>query len=90
MIFQVYAVKDELAGTFGNLMVVNEKVAARTFKWMAQEMEKSDTEDKRVYLMAKYDNENGMSCQSACPEMAYNLEIMKKEQEEKANASTNL
>lgn len=88
MIFQIYAVKDELAGTFGNLMVVNEKVAARTFKWMAQEMEKSDTEDKRVYLMAQYDNETGQIAPLQMPEMTFNLEIMKKEQEE--NASKNL
>ena len=90
MIFQVYAVKDELAGTFGNLIVVNEKVAARTFKWMAQEMEKSDTEDKRVYLMAEYDNENGQIVPLQMPKMAYNIEIMKKEQEEKTNVSANL
>ncbi len=87
MIFQIYAVKDELAGTFGNLMVVNEKVAARTFKWMAQEMEKSDTEDKRVYLMAQYDNETGHIEPLQMPEMAFNLEIMKKEQE---NGNKNL
>ena len=87
MVFQVYAVKDELAGTFGNLMVVNEKVAARTFKWMAQEMEKSDTEDKRVYLIAQYDNESGQLEPLQMPKMAFNLEMMKKEQE---NGSTNL
>lgn len=81
MIFQVYAVKDELAGTFGNLMIVNEKVATRTFKWMTHEMEKSDTEDKRVYLMAQYDNESGQITPIGIPEMVYNLETMKKEQE---------
>lgn len=90
MIFQVYAVKDELAGTFGNLMVVNEKVAARTFKWMAQEMEKSDTEDKRVYLLGQYDNESGQLSQMCAPELTFNLEIMKKEQEARTNGSTNL
>lgn len=90
MIFQVYAVKDELAGTFGNLMVVNEKVAARTFKWMAQEMEKSDTEDKRVYLLGQYDNEAGTMMPIGMPKMTFNLEIMKKEQEANANVSTNL
>lgn len=87
MIFQVYAVKDEMADTFGNLMVVNEKVAARTFKWMAQEMEKSDTEDKRVYLVAEYDNESGQIMPVNSPVLAYNLEKMKKEQE---NGSKNL
>lgn len=87
MIFQVYAVKDELAGTFSNLMVVNEKVAARTFKWMAQEMEKSETEDKRVYLLAQYDNESGQIVPIGAPELAFNIEMMKKEQE---NDSKNL
>lgn len=90
MIFQVYAVRDELAETFGNLMVVNEKVAARTFKWMAQEMEKSETEDKRVYLIAQYDNESGQIVPLRTPKMTYNLEMMKKEQEEKTNVSKNL
>ena len=83
MEFQVFAVKDELAGTFGNLMVVNEKVAERTFKWMAQEMEKSDCEDKRVYLMAKYDNESGQIKPLALPMLMYNIELMKKDMETK-------
>ncbi len=80
MEFQVYAIKDELAGTFGNLMVVNEKVADRTVKWMAQEMEKADCEDKRVYLLGSYDNETGLIRPEQLPRLSYNLELMKKEQ----------
>lgn len=78
MELNIYAIKDELAGTFGNLMVVNPKVAKRTFHWMAQEMEKAECDDKRIYLMAKYDNEHGTITQDAMPEMVYNLEEEKK------------
>lgn len=87
MEFQVYAIKDELAGTFGNLMVVNEKVADRTMKWMTQEMEKADCEDKRVYLLGSYDNETGLIRPEQMPHLSYNLELMKKEQ---TNGSQNL
>lgn len=80
MEFQIYAIKDELAGTFGNLMVVNEKVADRTMKWMAQEMEKADCEDKRVYLLGSYDNETGLIRPEQLPRLKYNIEIIKKEQ----------
>ena len=87
MEYQVYAIKDELAETFGNLMVVNEKVADRTMKWMAQEMEKADCEDKRVYLLGSYDNETGLIKPEQMPRLSYNLELMKKEQK---NGSQNL
>lgn len=87
MDFQIYAIKDELAETFGNLMVLNEKVADRTVKWMAQEMEKADCEDKRVYLLGSYDNETGLIRPEQLPRLMYNLELMKKEQ---TNGSQNL
>lgn len=87
MEFKVFAIKDELAGTFGNLMVVNEKVADRTMRWIAQEMEKSDCEDKRVYLLGSYDNETGLIRPEQMPYLSYNLELMKKEME---NGSKNL
>lgn len=87
MEFKVFAVKDELSGIFGNLMVVNEKVADRTMRWMAQEMEKSDCEDKRVYLLGSYDNETGLIRPEQMPQLSYNLELMKKELE---NGSKNL
>lgn len=87
MEFQIYAIKDELAETFGNLMILNEKVADRTVKWMAQEMEKADCEDKRVYLLGSYDNETGLIKPEQMPRLSYNLELMKKEQ---TNGSQNL
>lgn len=87
MEYQVYAIKDELAGTFGNLMVINEKVADRTVRWMAQEMERADCEDKRVYLLGSYDNETGLIKTEQLPRLIYNLELIKKEQ---INGSQNL
>jgi hypothetical protein len=80
MEYQVYAIKDELAGTFGNLMVINEKVADRTVRWMTQEMERADCEDKRVYLLGSYDNETGLIRPEQLPRLIYNLELIKKEQ----------
>ena len=87
MEYQVYAIKDELAGTFGNLMLINEKVTDRTIKWMAQEMEKADCEDKRVYLLGSYDNETGLISPEKLPRLRYNLEMIKKEQ---TNGNQNL
>lgn len=83
MIFNLYSIKDELAGTFANLMVVNEKVAQRTFKWLMQESEPADCDDKRIYFMGTYDNESG-AINPCVPQLIYNLE------EEKKNASKNL
>lgn len=84
MTFELYAIKDELAGTFGNIMVINPIVKKRTFKWLTQEMEKSDCEDKRIYHLGQYDTETGMI--SPCmPELEWNIEQVKKDMEEKKN-----
>lgn len=83
MTFNLYSIKDELAGTFANLMVVNEKVAQRTFKWLMQESEPEDCDDKRIYLMGAYDNETGQ-ISPIQPQLVYNLE------EEKKHAGKNL
>ena len=83
MLVNMYAIKDELAGNWGNIILVNPVVAERTFKWMAQEMQKPDCDDRRIYLMGNYDTETGaiVPCQ---PKMVYNLEEAKK------NGSENL
>ena len=79
----MYAIKDELANSWGNIILINPVVSERTFKWMAQEMEKSECEDRRIYLMGFYDTSTGeiKPCQ---PQMMYNLEEAKK------NGNTNL
>lgn len=77
MTVNMYAIKDELANNWGNIILVNPVVSERTFKWMAQEMEKADCEDRRIYLMGTYDTNTGLitPCQ---PQMMYNLEEAKK------------
>lgn len=81
MILEIFAIKDELAGTFGNLMVVNEKVAQRTFRWITAETEKPDCDDKRIYKLGAYDTETGQIMPQQ-PELIYNIEQEKKQMEE--------
>lgn len=83
MITEIYAIKDELAESFGNLMVINPKVAQRTFHWMTQETEKADCDDKRIYKLGEYDTETGQ-IMPIVPELKYNMEQKKKAMEEKA------
>ena len=54
---------------------------------MAQEMEKAECEDKRVYLLGSYDNETGLIRPEQLPRLRYNLEMIKKEQ---TNGNQNL
>lgn len=77
MELEIYAIKDELAGTFGNLMIINPKVVQRTFKWLMKETEKADCDDKRIYKMGEYDNETGQITPTT-PKLVYNLEEEKK------------
>ena len=81
MVLEIYSIKDELAGTFGNLMVVNEKVAQRTFRWITEETEKPDCDDKRIYKLGMYDTETGQIMPQQ-PELIYNMEQEKKMMEE--------
>jgi hypothetical protein len=76
MILGIYSIRDELAGNFGNLMVINEKVIQRTCKWMADEMEKKDCDDKKVYRLGQYDTETG-EIKPEQPKIEFNLEEAK-------------
>lgn len=77
MVLEIYSIKDELAGTYGNLMVINPKVAQRTFHWLTEETEKQDCEDKRIYKLGEYDTETGQIMPQQ-PELRYNIEQEKK------------
>ena len=46
MILEIFTIKDELAGTFGNIMCINPKVKNRTFKWITAETEKINVNPK--------------------------------------------
>lgn len=83
MIVNIYTIKDELANSWGGLFLLNPTVVERSFKYMTQEMEKGDCEDRRIYLMGTYDTETGQIMPSQ-PTMVYNLEEAKK------NGSQNL
>nr|CAI9750438.1 DNA binding protein [Microvirus sp.] len=82
MTLEIFTIKDELAGTFGNLMCINPKVKNRTFRWLTEETEKSDCDDKRIYKLGAYDSETGL-IQSQTPELVYNMEQEKKVMGEK-------
>lgn len=77
MILEMYAIKDELAGTFGNIMVINPKVTQRTFHWLTEETEKQDCDDKRIYKLGMYNTETG-EIAAQVPELVYNIEQEKK------------
>lgn len=80
--YELYAIKDELANTFGNIMVINPVVKERTFRWMTQEMDEKDTEDKRLYLLGTYDTETG-EITTVRPTLTFNIEQAKKEMKQK-------
>lgn len=73
----MYAIKDELAGTFSNIMEINPKVAQRTFHWLTEETEKQDCDDKRIYKLGMYNTETGEIAPQV-PELVYNIEQEKK------------
>lgn len=77
MTYELYAIKDELANTFGNIMVMNPVTAQRSFRWMAKEMEESECDDKRIYKLGSYDGETG-EITPIRPTLVYNLEETKK------------
>lgn len=77
MTYELYAIKDELANTFGNIMVMNPVTAQRSFSWIAKEMEKSECDDKRIYKLGSYDGETG-EITPIRPTLVYNLEEAKK------------
>ena len=77
MILEMYAIKDELAGTFGNIMVINPKVTQRTFHWLTEETEKQDCDDKRIYKLGMYNTETG-EIAAQVPELVFNIEQEKK------------
>uniref|UniRef100_A0AAU8B6L8 Nonstructural protein n=1 Tax=Dulem virus 206 TaxID=3145683 RepID=A0AAU8B6L8_9VIRU len=59
MIVNIYSIRDELAETYGNLFLVQEKVAMRQFVYMQKEMEEPDRKDRVIYLMGTYNIETG-------------------------------
>lgn len=78
MIVNLYAVHDKLAGTFANPFTQNERTAQRTFRWMQQDADAKDCEDKEVCMLGTYDTETGEII-SQTPMSVFNLEKETKE-----------
>ena len=78
MIVNLYAVHDKLAGTFANPFTQNERTAQRTFRWMQQDADAKDCEDKEVCLLGTYDTESGEVI-GQTPVSVFNLEKETKE-----------
>ena len=78
MIVNLYAVHDKLAGTFANPFTQNERTAQRTFRWMQNDADPKDCEDKEVCLLGTYDTETGEII-SQSPVAVFNLEKETKE-----------
>jgi len=73
MIVNLYAVHDKLAGTYANPFTQNERTAERTFRWMQQEADAKDCEDKEICLLGTYDTETG-EVTGQNPVSVFNLE----------------
>ena len=78
MIVNLYAVHDKLAGTFANPFTQNERTAQRTFRWMQNDADPKDCEDKEVCLLGTYDTETGEIIGEG-PVSVFNLEKEAKE-----------
>lgn len=78
MIVNLYAVHDKLADTFANPFTQNERTAMRTFRWMQNDADPKDCEDKEVCLLGTYDTETGEIIGQK-PVSVFNLEKETKE-----------
>lgn len=90
MIFQVYAVKDELPALSAILWWSTKRWQHARLSGWHRRWKRATQKTNGSISWPSTTTRTGMIMPIGMPEMAYNLEIMKKEQEEKANASTNL
>lgn len=74
MYLGIYAIKDTLAERWSNLFVLNTKTAERTFKFMAKEKSESECKDQKIYMLGRFDNEEGTISVLEEPYMVYDLD----------------
>lgn len=74
MYLGIYAIKDVLAERWSNLFVLNTKTAERTFKFMAKEKSESECKDQKIYMLGRFDNEEGTISVLEEPYMVYDLD----------------
>ena len=74
MILNIYAIKDTLAEQWSNLFVLNGKAAERTFRFMAKEKAETECKDQKIFLLGRFDNEQGTIGLLDEPYMAFDLD----------------
>ena len=74
MILGIYAIKDALAEQWSNLFVLNTKTADRTFRFMAKEKAETECKDQKIYMLGRFDNEQGTITLLEEPYMVYDLD----------------
>lgn len=74
MILNIYAIKDELAGLWSNLFVLNARTAPRTFEFMAKEKGEAECKDQKIYCLGRWDSGEGTITLLEEPYMSYDLE----------------
>lgn len=79
MFTNIYAIKDELAELWSNVFCLNSKTSMRTFQFMAKEKEEVECKDQKIYLLGRFDNDEGTINLLEEPAMVYDLEKAWKE-----------
>lgn len=74
MILNIYAIKDTLAEQWSNLFVLNGKTAERTFRFMAKEKAETECKDQKIFLLGRFDNEQGTITLLDEPYMVFDIE----------------
>ncbi len=74
MFVNIYAIKDELAELWSNVFCLNSKTAMRTFQFMAKEKAEEECKDQKIYLIGRFNKDEGTIALLEEPAMAYDLE----------------
>ena len=74
MFANMYAIKDTLAELWSNVFCLNEKTAMRTFEFMAKERSEADCKDQKIYLLGRFNKDEGTITLLEEPYFVYDLE----------------
>ncbi len=74
MFTNIYAIKDELAELWSNVFCLNSKTSMRTFQFMAKEKQEAECKDQKIYLLGRFNQDEGTITLLEVPMMTYDLE----------------
>lgn len=74
MFVNIYAIKDELAELWSNIFCMNSKTSMRTFQFMAKERVETECKDQKIYLLGRFNKDEGTIALLEEPAMVYDLE----------------